>query len=248
VAAIDALQRRLAGRLAEEMKAGGPQRALEVCRDEAQALTAEVAREHGLRVGRTSHRLRNPGNAAPAWAARAVADAGERPAGEARTLVFDLGDRAGVLRPILTGAPCLQCHGARDGLAAPVRDGLQAAYPHDRAVDFAQGDLRGWFWVELALAAAPSAAPSGEQLFSEANPRCTVCHSVAGRGNPNGPALDGAGSRLTRDEIKAWIRTPVEMARRRGSTRKPSMVPYPEFSDDELDALAGYVAGLPPSR
>jgi mono/diheme cytochrome c family protein len=139
----------------------------------------------------------------------------------------------------------VQCHGAREALGADVRDLLQAAYPHDRAVDFAEGDLRGWFWVELPLAGPPRAPLSGEQLFSEANPRCTVCHSVSGRGDPNGPALDGVGARLTRNEIKAWMRTPVEMARRRGSTRKPPMVPYPEFSDDELDALAAYVAGLP---
>jgi len=64
-AAIRALQQRLSARLLDEMKKGGPARAISVCRDEAQALTAEIARIQGVRVGRTSDRLRNPGNAAP---------------------------------------------------------------------------------------------------------------------------------------------------------------------------------------
>jgi len=36
------------------------------------------------------------------------------------------------------------------------------------------------------------------------------------------------------------------MAKKHGKTRKPAMVPYPEFSDEELQALAAYVAGLEP--
>jgi cytochrome c1 len=72
-----------------------------------------------------------------------------------------------------------------------------------------------------------------------------VCHSVAGKGNPLGP-LDGVGERLTRAEIRAWIRTPAEMARKRATIRKPAMVPYPEFSDEELDALVAYLASLEP--
>jgi hypothetical protein len=34
------------------------------------------------------------------------------------------------------------------------------------------------------------------------------------------------------------------MAKKHGKTRKPAMVPYPEFSDEELDALASYVGQL----
>ena len=73
-----------------------------------------------------------------------------------------------------------------------------------------------------------------------------MCHSAAGKGNPQGPPLDGVGGRLSREEIKAWIRTPVEMAKKRGTTRKPAMVPYPEFSDEELDALVAYLASFEP--
>jgi cytochrome c1 len=255
-AAVQDVQRRLSARLQEELKKGGPALAIAVCRDEAQALTAAAAREHSLRVGRTSHRLRNPGNAAPAWAAPLVAAAAGRKAADTEAVAVDLGDHVGLLRPIPTAAPCLQCHGAPE-LAPEVEAFLNAAYPDDRAVGFEEGDLRGWFWAEAGLAAPGRRTPAaagpdperhalGERLFAEANPRCVVCHSVAGTGNPQGTPLDGVGGRLAREEIRAWIRTPAEMAKRRGA-RQPPMVPYPEFSDDELAALVEYLAGLPPS-
>jgi mono/diheme cytochrome c family protein len=142
-------------------------------------------------------------------------------------------------------------------LSPEVEAFLRTAYPDDRAVGFDEGDVRGFIWAEAPRQAAttPSQAPPGQdvgdlaagaQLFGEANPRCTVCHSAAGKGNPQGPPLDGVGSRLNREEIKAWIRSPAEMAKKHGKTRKPAMVPYPEFSDEELQALAAYVAGLEP--
>lgn len=160
-AAIAALQRRLAGRLLEELRQGGPARALAVCRDEAPALSAETARAQGVRVGRTSHRLRNPGNAAPAWAQALVASGAGRKAASVQPTVVDLGDRAGVLRPIATAGVCLQCHGPAAGLSPEVRAFLATAYPDDRAVGFAEGDLRGFAWAEAPLEAAEAPSSSG---------------------------------------------------------------------------------------
>ncbi|MBP9947019.1 MAG: sigma 54-interacting transcriptional regulator [Vicinamibacteria bacterium] len=117
--------------------------------------------------------------------------------------------------------------------------------------------LRGFIWAEAPVSSTPgpSDVPSGQgaagvergkELFAEANPRCTLCHAVAGKGNPQGPPLDGVGKRLGRDEIKAWIRGPVEMAKKRGVSRKPAMLPYPEFSDEELEAMVSYLVSLEP--
>lgn len=103
--AIRALQQRLSARLLEEMKKGGPALAIGVCRDEAQALTAEIARAQGVRVGRTSDRLRNPRNVAPSWAERFIEAGAGRKAASVEAIVVDLGDRVGVLRPIPTAAP-----------------------------------------------------------------------------------------------------------------------------------------------
>jgi len=49
--------------------------------------------------------------------------------------------------------------------------------------------------------AAGAADEAGRRAFAEMN--CTVCHSIAGQGNP-ASRLDGVGSRLDREAIRAW--------------------------------------------
>jgi hypothetical protein len=160
-AAIAALQRRLSGRLLAELQAGGLARAIAVCRTEAPALTAETAREEGIRVGRTSHRLRNPKNAAPAWAERLVAAGAGRRAAAVEPSVVDLGDRVGVLRPIATIAMCVRCHGRVEILPTDVKAFLDREYPDDRATGFEEGDLRGFAWAEAPLGTGAPPAPPG---------------------------------------------------------------------------------------
>jgi mono/diheme cytochrome c family protein len=84
----------------------------------------------------------------------------------------------------------------------------------------------------------------GKQILGELNPRCTLCHLIDGHGNPKGAVLDDVGSRYTVDELKSWLRTPAEMAKKHGKTRKPAMVPFPELDDQELDAVATYLSSL----
>jgi signal transduction histidine kinase len=144
--AVDQVQRALSRRLVEEL-ADAPN-AVRVCRDEAPAITAEVAQALGVELGRTSHRLRNPGNAPRAWVRPALAQAAGRPAAEVRPVAFDLGDRIGYLRPIGVGAPCLKCHGPAAELSPGVRAALQGAYPADQATGFEDGAFRGFFWAE----------------------------------------------------------------------------------------------------
>ena len=159
-AAMRALQQRLSARLQEEMQKGGPARAIGVCRDEAQALTAETARAQGIRVGRSSHRLRNPGNVAPSWAARFVEAGAGRKAASVEAVVVDLGDRVGVLRPLPTAAACTRCHGRAERLSPDVRGFLATAYPQDRAIGFEVGDLRGFIWAEAPLGTTPASSPT----------------------------------------------------------------------------------------
>jgi mono/diheme cytochrome c family protein len=46
-----------------------------------------------------------------------------------------------------------------------------------------------------------------------ADQKCSICHSIAGKGNPKGP-LDDVGSRLSADEIRQWIVTPADMSKK----------------------------------
>jgi Protein of unknown function (DUF3365) len=144
--AIGALASRLRSRLQAVLTESGPVAAAEVCSVEAQALAAQVAQETGVRVGRSSLRLRNPANAAPPWVAEWLTAQGERPvAGFSR---LD-GDVARVLKPLTVEAPCLTCHGPAEGIPAEVKALLASRYPADAAVGYAVGDLRGAVWAEL---------------------------------------------------------------------------------------------------
>jgi Protein of unknown function (DUF3365) len=147
--AFDSVQATLSARLVEEMKAGGPLRAVTVCRDEAQALTKKIAADSGMALGRTSDRLRNPLNAQPDWAKPFVRRAAGQKAAGLEPVIVDLGDRVGVLRPIGTTAACTTCHGAVDRQPEALRRLLARLYPQDAAVGFADGDLRGFFWAEV---------------------------------------------------------------------------------------------------
>ena len=124
--------------------AGRHRQAIAVCRDAAPRLAQEIGTEHGVAIGRTSWKLRNPANAAPAWAEDLVAARVEAP----RTRAHDDG-RLGALLPIRVATKCLTCHGNDAALSEEVRMALADAYPEDRATGFADGDLRGWFWIEV---------------------------------------------------------------------------------------------------
>ena len=130
--------------LMAEVASSGPAGAIGVCRDEAPRIAASTSERLGLEIGRTSWKLRNPANAAPAWAGELLAD---RPA-EPRIARGPAG-QLGVTLPIRVSAPCLACHGPEDSIPPDVRDALASLYPDDRATGFQSGDLRGWFWIEV---------------------------------------------------------------------------------------------------
>lgn len=116
---------------------------------DANAASCEGAAEvPGVTVGRTSARLRNPRNAPPEWARAHVTATDGRKAAAVPPAVFDLGDRVGLLRPIEIRRRCLSCHAPADDLAPGTRDWLRRAYPEDRALGYALGDLRGFWWAE----------------------------------------------------------------------------------------------------
>ena len=83
--------------------------------------------------------------------------------------------------------------------------------------------------------AEDAAVTKGRAVF-EAQ-KCTMCHSVDGKGNKNKP-LDGVGSTLKPEEIRKWISSPKEM---KADTR---MKAYPSLPAEDLDALVAYISSL----
>ncbi|MEQ1438536.1 DUF3365 domain-containing protein [Fontimonas sp. SYSU GA230001] len=156
-ALADRFQSELKTRLTEAMAAGGPVRAIEVCKADAPAIAARLSAESGAGVGRTALRLRNPANA-PDAAERAVLEefaaqrqhAADAPAQEDFARAAD--GSARYMRVIVTQPPCLACHGAT--LADAVRSALAQQYPQDQATGFAVGDLRGAFVIRWPAATA----------------------------------------------------------------------------------------------
>jgi mono/diheme cytochrome c family protein len=96
--------------------------------------------------------------------------------------------------------------------------------------------------LSVALASsAQTATDHGMKVYTDQ--KCSLCHSIAGKGNAKG-ALDGVGAKLKADDIRKWITTPAEMAAAAKAERKPAMKAYPNLPKDDLDALVGYLTSL----
>jgi mono/diheme cytochrome c family protein len=96
--------------------------------------------------------------------------------------------------------------------------------------------------IGLAAAAAAQDAKvaKGQQVF--ADQKCSLCHSIAGKGNAKG-SLDGVGSKLSADEIRSWITDAKGMTAKTKATRKPEMKQY-TLPKDDVDALVAYLSSL----
>lgn len=90
------------------------------------------------------------------------------------------------------------------------------------------------------LASAQDATARGAQVFTDQ--KCSLCHSIAGKGNAKGP-LDDVGSKLKADEIRAWITDAKSMTAKTHATRKPEMKQY-SLPKDDVDALVAYLSSL----
>ena len=70
--------------------------------------------------------------------------------------------------------------------------------------------------ASLTAARADDSDPvAGEKVFVAQ--KCSLCHSIAGKGTPKG-SLDDVGSRLTPEEIRKWLVSPKDMAEKAKAT------------------------------
>jgi hypothetical protein len=135
--------------LNDAFKRGGPSSAINSCHVDATGVAQRIGRQEGIAAGRTSDRLRSPMNAPRPWAAALVKAHAGRQARSVEGFAVDLGEKVGVLRPIGLRSMCSGCHGPVERLSPGVKAVLSESYPADRAVGFAEGEIRGWFWVEM---------------------------------------------------------------------------------------------------
>jgi mono/diheme cytochrome c family protein len=89
-------------------------------------------------------------------------------------------------------------------------------------------------------ASAKDAKDQGEKVF--ADQKCALCHSVDGKGNKKGP-LDEVGSKLSADDIRAWITDAKGMTAKSNAPRKPQMKTY-TLSKEDVDTLVVYLSAM----
>ena len=89
-------------------------------------------------------------------------------------------------------------------------------------------------------AAQDAAAALGEKVY--AAQKCAMCHSIGEKGNKKGP-LDDVASKLTSDEIHAWLVDAKGMTAKTKASRKPVMKEY-KLPKEETDALVAYLKTL----
>lgn len=154
------LVQQLGAALKQELGASGPEGAIAICKDLAPAIAGELSRSTGWKVSRVSLRPRNPMLGLPdAWEQRVLAQfdrraaAGDKPdALEYSEIVSEPGGRYARYMKALPVQPlCLACHGTPQTLSEGVRTRLDSEYPHDRAVGYAAGEIRGAVSIKTPL-------------------------------------------------------------------------------------------------
>jgi mono/diheme cytochrome c family protein len=92
----------------------------------------------------------------------------------------------------------------------------------------------------IAASAAAQDKAKGEKVY--ADQKCSLCHSIAGKGNAKGP-LDDVGSKLKADEIRQWVTDAKGMTAKTKASRKPDMKQY-SLPKEDVDALVAYLSSL----
>jgi hypothetical protein len=152
--ALQPLKEQLVDALTGALQEGGPESAIAVCREKAPQIAAELS-VNGVRMGRTSHKLRNPDNAPQDWVEPLLAAYLEDPQNsEPRAVRLD-DSRIGYVEPIYAMSFCLSCHGP--SIDPALQETIRSLYPEDQATGFHMDDVRGLFWVTLPIAGGAEA-------------------------------------------------------------------------------------------
>ncbi|MFO0775365.1 MAG: DUF3365 domain-containing protein [Nitrospiraceae bacterium] len=151
-AVASAFVKELGEAMAAQMAKSGPTEAIAVCAELAPKIAGRLSREHGWKVTRVGTRVRNPLIGWPdAWEQQGMADFAARLAkGEeiaSLQMSAEVTEPAGrsfrYLKAIGVQPRCLLCHGPVETIPPQIRELLAAQYPHDRAVGYKPGELRG---------------------------------------------------------------------------------------------------------
>ncbi len=147
-----ALIQQLGAQLKTEMAAGGADAAIKVCTKIAPEFATKFSLETGWRVTRVSLKARNPLIGTPdAWEQQALKNFDARAAAgdavdklEHSEIVDEPNGRYfRYVKALPVQALCLACHGGTEQISESVKSALLRIYPHDRAIGYVPGQVRG---------------------------------------------------------------------------------------------------------
>lgn len=142
------------------IKTQGPAGAISVCKEQAPALIMEKRKETGWDIRRVSLKTRNPERATPdLWEARQLAEfniraaQGESPANIEKSEIVSINGKPvfRYMKALPVADVCLQCHGPAENLGSDLKAKLAENYPHDKALDYSGGQIRGALTVKRPL-------------------------------------------------------------------------------------------------
>jgi hypothetical protein len=152
---------KVAKMMQDTVAAEGPVGAIPVCKEKAPSLLKEKADSLGWNIRRISLKPRNQQTGvADEWEAQQLRDFDTRMANGER---FDKLERGEVvtdaqgrqsfryIRAIPVAEVCLKCHGEPEKMSTELQTELKKNYPHDQALGYSLGQLRGALTVQRPL-------------------------------------------------------------------------------------------------
>lgn len=154
------LMPKVVGAMQEAVAEKGVAGAIPVCKEQAPTLIKAKRQETGWDIRRVSLKTRNAERGTPdLWEVRQLADFniraanGEKPETLETSEIVQI-DGKPVLR-YMKALPvadiCLKCHGPVDSLDGGLKTKLKESYPHDQAVGYNKGEIRGALTVKRPL-------------------------------------------------------------------------------------------------
>ena len=146
------LLQQIGGELKKEYEISGPLRSIIVCKYTAPEVSSSVSRKSGAAVKRVSLKVRNPVLGMPdAWEQKVLLDferrfsKGEKPESiEHAEIVSEAQGRYfRYMKAIPMGPLCMNCHGPIESLTEGTKAQMASEYPHDKAVGYSLGQIRG---------------------------------------------------------------------------------------------------------
>ncbi|MEJ2437496.1 MAG: DUF3365 domain-containing protein [Sulfurovaceae bacterium] len=120
------------------------------CTGKAQEITESVNKKlpNNVSVRRTSNKVRNPQNKKDTldkWVM--ISQYGPGKANHKNLFIVEGDGFTRAYKPLFADKACLKCHG--ENIAEPLKAAIDTAYPQDKAVDYKEGELRGFIISEV---------------------------------------------------------------------------------------------------